>query len=81
MSEEINKQLEALNEMFSSDGWKIFIEEVNDQLKAAKEYAPKDCPTNDLWQFRRGEVQKLEQISNYEELVKLQWEMLNVEDV
>ena len=40
------------------------------QYKLAVEYADTACPTNDQWQFRRGELNTLRVITHYEEYIR-----------
>lgn len=77
--EQVQKQFEALFEMFSSDGWKIFQEEVENQLKSFTESAPDVCSTNDLWQYTRGQIHKLRQIKGYQMFVEAQFEQFEDE--
>lgn len=72
--EQVQKQFEALFEMFSTEGWKIFQEEFKNQLDSFTENAPDVCTTNDQWQYIRGQIHKMRQIVGYQQFVEAQYE-------
>lgn len=61
---------EALIDMFATDGWKHFIQDQEDALEAMKDGAYIQCPDNDSWQVRRGEINSLAKLVNFEELIR-----------
>jgi hypothetical protein len=56
--------------MFDTDGWRIFQKEAEESLSTLVSNAPVECHTNDQWQLRRGEIQKLKQLVGFEEFTK-----------
>lgn len=75
MDREQEKQYEDLREMFNSEGWKVFIGEIEEKLKASVDTAPDTCINNDQWQFRKGEIFQLRQIANLETYIDAIMEM------
>ena len=67
------KDYDALIDMFASDGWKYFVEGKTELLKALINNAPDGAPTNDQWQFARGQSRELRATTNCEKLVDLTW--------
>lgn len=41
---------------FSTPGWKTLVKEYEQLLDVSEKTAASSCPTNDLWQQRRGEI-------------------------
>lgn len=80
MTEQEEKRLEALLEMFNSKGWKEFQLEVAENLKISVESAPDTCIDGDQWQFRRGEILKLKQFAGYEDFIRASLEVMENED-
>lgn len=73
--EELDKYNDSLLNLFSTEGWTSFIEDINSSLSAELENADVDCDTNDKWQFRRGSLSVLKRISNYEEFIRKSMEL------
>ena len=68
-TEDLDHYYDSLRSMFSSEGWKYFIEDYKESYDSLKNISHMDCPTNDLWQVRRGQIQQLENIINFEEFI------------
>ena len=67
---ELEKYHESLLDLFSTEGWKSFIEDINGSFKAEHDNCDTECDTNDKWQYRRGSLSVLRRISNYEEFIR-----------
>lgn len=80
MTPEQEKQFEELFSTFNSEGWKLFIEEVDEQLGRLKENNDLVCETNDVWQMQRGIMRVLRQISNYENATLMQYEQIKQDE-
>lgn len=80
MDKEQEKKFNALREMFNSEGWKYFQEEVEESLKTSVETAPDSCGTEAEWQFRRGEIFKLRQIKGYQTYIEVSEQYMEEED-
>jgi len=65
------KELEALADMFQSDGWKIFYEKTEDLEKQLVQGAPNGALTNDQWQFARGQILQLRSILSYPDYIEM----------
>ncbi|TFG49545.1 MAG: hypothetical protein E4H40_02825 [Candidatus Brocadiia bacterium] len=70
---------EALLEMFGSLGWKYFLEDHQGALDSLKDSAFMDCPDNNTWQERRGEIKKLTQIISYEPFIRASFDNIERE--
>lgn len=79
MDIELQKYYEALLEMFSSEGWKYYVEDQEAALNSLRETANRDCVTSESWHERRGAINKLEQLINYETAVRATFE--NIEEL
>jgi hypothetical protein len=67
MMDKITEQYyDDLLEMFNSDAWKTFNEDISLMYESLLESSPTACETNDLWQYRRGQLEILNYINNYE---------------
>ncbi len=64
------KEFEALNDMFTSEGWIIFTQQIGDLTKLLVEAAPDSAVTNDQWQYRRGQVQQMRSVLGYEQYIR-----------
>lgn len=74
MTKEQLKELEALLEMFQSEGWKVLVKELEKELQMCKDSAADTCTTSDSWQFARGYMTKLKQMAGYEMFIKAVYE-------
>ena len=68
MTVETAQYYDNLLEMFSQEGWNDYIEDLNKMNKALIQNASIDCETNDQWQYRRGQLEILNYILNFESL-------------
>jgi hypothetical protein len=80
MDKEDRDHYEALLEMFTTPGWDIYINIQQDAYDRLEKLARVDCPTNEAWQFRRGELDKLWKTINFDTLIKNDYDSLEQED-
>lgn len=71
MDQQEQKTMETLLDLFQHDGWTIFIDELDNQLKQLKEHAYIECDSNEQWQQRRGLITVLSQVVSYENTIKI----------
>jgi hypothetical protein len=57
---------EEMFSMFSTPGWRLFINDQEEALHDLKEAAFAHCPDNDSWQLRRGEIISLTKLVSFE---------------
>ena len=67
-------QYEALEDMFISEGWKIFIEDISVSENSLTQSAPTAAETSDQWHMLRGRILQLRNILGYENVVKASME-------
>jgi hypothetical protein len=60
--------------MYSTEGWKLRKEQLQEVLANWKENAHLDCQTNDVWQRRIGEINMLKFILGLEDADREQYE-------
>ena len=77
--EQLLADYETYLTMFSTDGWKKFIEVNTEQLGMERENAHITKTTNDVWQEFRGYVSLMEKILAFEENIGSQIDLLKVE--
>ncbi len=65
-----DKEFEALNDMFISEGWKLFTQQIEDLTKLLVDAAPDNAITNDQWQYRRGQVHQMRSVLGYEQYIR-----------
>jgi len=70
MEREVQDYYEDLIEMFATKGWKIFVEQHENELDRLESTAAAECENNDQWQTRRGEIKKCITVVNYEHLIR-----------
>ena len=68
------QQLESLLGMYSTEGWKLRKEQLQEILANWKENAHVDCQTNDIWQRRIGEINMLTFVLGLEDADREQYE-------
>tara|TARA_R110000851_G_scaffold228881_1_gene381506 strand:+ start:666 stop:938 length:273 start_codon:yes stop_codon:yes gene_type:complete len=73
------KEYEALENMFVSDGWKYFTESLDEIEKSLTTSAPEGAITNDQWQLARGRILQLRNILGFEDLVKFNQQQQELE--
>ena len=71
---------EGLLEMFGTSGWRSFIEDHESALNTLRDSAYVDCADNNSWQERRGEINKLIHIMNYEGFIRTAYISIQGED-
>ena len=69
MDKETELYYDDLLEMFNQEGWSNFIEDLDNMNKSLIESSPTACETNDQWQYRRGQLEILNYMLNYEALM------------
>ena len=74
MKTEDREYYESLIDVFATPGWKYFISDLQLSLETISDNAYMECPTNDEWQKRRGEIDKLSQIIAFETYIKSSYE-------
>lgn len=62
--------METLLDLFSHEGWQLFIKEKEELVASLKEGAYAQCDTNDVWQQRRGMIATLAGITSYEASIR-----------
>lgn len=70
MTQQEKEELEALEDMFLTKGWKIFVKDFQTLLDTATENPDLECKTNDEWQYRRGSISELRYVTKYEEIMR-----------
>ena len=70
MDRELQDYYESLLDLFTTDGWKTFIVDQESAFEHLVFSANRDCLDNDSWQYRRGKVDTLSQIINFEEMIR-----------
>ena len=68
------KDYEALCDMFTSEGWKLFMENITDLEQNVTQVAPDAADTNDKWQYARGKIHQLRNLMGFENFIKVSWE-------
>lgn len=69
-----NEEYESYVDLFASDGWKMFIDNVEEVVTVMKEGAVDNAPTNETWQFLRGQITQMNNILGFESYIKLSYE-------
>ena len=77
---ELIEYYEGLLEMFGTPGWKSFIEDHQEAMERLKDSAVFECSDNSSWQERRGQINKLMHLINYEQLIRFTYDDLENED-
>jgi hypothetical protein len=81
MDRELQVYYETLIDLFSSEGWKTFILDQESAFEHLVFSASRDCLDNDSWQYRRGKMDTLAQIINFEEMIRNSYSALEKESV
>jgi len=66
--------------LFETQGWKFFQDDLLKQLEMAINSAPTSCGTNDEWQQRRGNIESLRYVSNWELLIREQFKNMEADN-
>lgn len=80
MDQELTKYYDSLVDMFASDGWKEFMSDNSASLSSLVDNAYMDCRKSKDWHKRRGEIEQLSRIVNYEDFIRQSLEQLEAED-
>jgi hypothetical protein len=67
--------------LFESDGWKLLIESISELERAITEGSVDNCPTNESWQYTRGQLHQLRSMLGYENFIKVSYENQDYVDV
>jgi len=70
MDRELQDYYESLLDLFTTDGWKTFIVDQESAFEHLVFSASRDCLDNDSWQYRRGKMDTLSQLINFEEMIR-----------
>lgn len=81
MTPQEEQKFSALREMFNSQGWKIYQEDAEQDLKTFVESAPDACQTADQWQYYRGIIAQLRATVGYETYIKAVEKQAEEEDL
>lgn len=73
--QQIEKYYDDMLDMFATDGWREFIKDAQESFSHLEHNARSDCDTNDKWQYRRGELSKLEYVINFESFIRKAYDM------
>ena len=68
------KEFEELNDMFHSEGWKLFINNIEELEDVITKSAVDNAVSNDQWQYCRGQTHQLRSILGYENFITVSWE-------
>ncbi len=68
------QEYNSLVDMFGSDGWKLYISQVEETEESATKGAANTADTNDAWQFLRGWLSCSRGVLSYETFVRLSYE-------
>jgi len=72
MTKELQDYYENLLELFSTQGWKQFQEDISDNLDLISDITT--IPDEKQFWFRRGQIEAVRLILNYEETIKNSYE-------
>ena len=78
MDKELQDYYESLLDMFITDGWKAFASDQEGAFEHMMFNAHRDCPDNDSWQYRRGCLDTLHKIINFEDMIRNSYNSLEV---
>jgi hypothetical protein len=78
MDKELQDYYESLLEMFITNGWKTFASDQESAFEHLMFNANRDCPDNDSWQYRRGCLDTLQKIINFEDMIRNSYNSLEV---
>lgn len=74
------EEYNSLVDMFESDGWTIYIKQVEETEDAYTKGAVDGAPNNDQWQWLRGWLTNARNTLGYETFVRLSYEEQAKED-
>jgi len=71
MAPEIEKYYETYFDLFSTDGWKQFIQDVSDNLN---QYDVRTVENADDLRFKQGQLKVIDHVMNWETLIRNAYE-------
>ena len=76
MDRDLQDYYESLLDMFTTAGWKTFTRDQEEAFEHMVFTASRDCPDNDTWQYRRGYMDALSKIINFEAAIRNNYDAL-----
>jgi hypothetical protein len=67
MDRELQEYYENLLELFSTKGWKQFLEDIGDNLEVLGDIST--IPDSNQFWFRKGQVEAVQRVLSYEEAI------------
>lgn len=67
MDRELQEYYEKLLELFSTDGWKQFMEDIGDNLEILGDITT--IPDENQFWFRKGQVEAVQRVLSYEQSI------------
>ena len=80
MTPENQKYYDSLLDMFATDGWKEFNRDFSDSLRGLIDNSYNECHKSKDWHKRRGEIEQLTRLVNYENMIRQSLEQLEADD-
>ena len=77
MAPEIEKYYETYFDLFSTDGWKQFIQDVSDNLN---QYDVRTVENADDLRFKQGQLKVIDHVMNWETLIRNAYEEIVNDD-
>lgn len=77
MEKDLQEYYESLLELFSTPGWRFFIEDLEAQAPSLEQIRSIESE-KDLW-LRKGQIDILDRVLSYEETIKNSYEELTYE--
>jgi hypothetical protein len=71
MTPEVEKYYETYFDLFSTDGWKQFIQDVSDNLQ---QYDVRSVENVDDLRFKQGQLKVIDHVMNWEALIRNAYE-------
>ena len=72
MDKELQEYYETLLDLFSSKGWKQYIEDISDNMEILQDITT--IPDEKQFWFRRGQIEALQRVLPYESAIKNSYE-------
>jgi len=80
MDDDTRKYYESLIDTFATQGWKEFNRDIGESLAGLIDNSYNECHKSKDWHKRRGEIEQLSRIVNYENFIRQAFESLEAED-
>ena len=81
MDRQLQDYYETLLDLFTRDGWKVFMADQEEAFQHLVITSSRDCPDNDSWQYRRGVMDTLSKVINFENSIRNGYHSLEKESV